>query len=161
MSPLEPRAEISADPEVPLVRITREFAAPAGRVFRAHAEPELVAQWLGPRRYRTEMDHYDCRTGGSYRYLHVGQEGRHEFFGGFHEVRPDQLIVQTFAYQGAPDDVALQWLEFVDEGAGRSRLVSRALVASFAARDAFLAGGMEAGMQESYWRLDELLEAQS
>jgi len=37
------QTEIVADPEVPLVRISREFDAPAEKVFRAHADPELVA----------------------------------------------------------------------------------------------------------------------
>ena len=41
--------EILADPDVPLVRITREFDAPPAKVFRAHTDPELVVQWLGPR----------------------------------------------------------------------------------------------------------------
>ena len=44
-----PRDPIVADPDVPLVRITREFDAPLEKVFRAHTDPELVVQWLGPR----------------------------------------------------------------------------------------------------------------
>lgn len=35
---------ITADPDVPLVRISREFDAPPDQVFRAHTEPELVVQ---------------------------------------------------------------------------------------------------------------------
>ena len=41
--------QIVADPDVPLVRIVREFDAPPEKVFRAHTDPELIAQWLGPR----------------------------------------------------------------------------------------------------------------
>jgi uncharacterized protein YndB with AHSA1/START domain len=63
--------DIAVDPDVPLVRITREFDAPPEKVFRAHADPDLVVQWLGPRSLQMRIDHYDCRTGGSYRYLHV------------------------------------------------------------------------------------------
>ena len=33
---------------------TREFDAPVEAVFRAHAEPDLVKQWLGP--HGMEMD---------------------------------------------------------------------------------------------------------
>jgi uncharacterized protein YndB with AHSA1/START domain len=43
--------QIIVDPDVPLVRIIREFDAPPAAVFRAHVEPELVVQWLGPRGY--------------------------------------------------------------------------------------------------------------
>ena len=59
--------EIFSDPDVPLVRITREFDAPIEKVFRAHTDPEFVVQWLGPRSLEMRIDHFDCRTGGSYR----------------------------------------------------------------------------------------------
>jgi uncharacterized protein YndB with AHSA1/START domain len=150
--------EIVADPDVPLVRITREFDAPRDKVFRAHADPDLVTQWLGPRDRRMTVDHYDCRTGGSYRYHVDGDEGFvARFFGSFHEVRPSELIVQTFTFEGMPDGVALERLVFEDVGDGRSRLTSTSLVDSFADRDAFLASGMDEGVREGYEKLDELL----
>lgn len=150
-------AEITADPNVPLVRITRDFDAPVEKVFRAHTDPELVVQWLGPRSHEMRIDHYDCRTGGSYRYLHVSDGNEFGFHGSFHEVRPSQVIVQTFTFEGMPDSVALERLELEDLGNGRTRLTATSLVDSFEARDAMIASGMEDGIQESYQRLDELL----
>ncbi len=44
---------------------------------------------------------------------------------------------------------------------GRTRLTSTSLVDSFAARDAFVATGMETGVRESYERLDEVLAGQA
>jgi uncharacterized protein YndB with AHSA1/START domain len=150
--------EITVDSEVPLLRITREFDAPPAKVFRAHTEPELVAQWLGPRRLATRIDHYDCRTGGSYRYQQVGPEGdEYGFYGSFHEVRPAELIIQTFTFEGQPDEVALGRTTFEDLGNGRTRLVTTSLAESFAARDAAVASGMETGVREGYERLDEVL----
>jgi uncharacterized protein YndB with AHSA1/START domain len=150
--------EISADPRVPLVRIVREFDAPADRVFRAHVDPELVVQWLGPRGLTPRVGHYDCRTGGSYRYVMVSEDGNeYGFHGSFHEVRPSDLIVQTFTFEGEPDSVALERLHIEDLGDGRSRLTATSLVDSFEARDAFVASGMESGVREGYERLDELL----
>ena len=149
--------QISADPKVPLIRITREFDAPPEKVFRAHTDPDLVVQWLGPRSHQMRIDHYDCRTGGSYRYLHISDGTEFGFHGSFHEVRPSELIIQTFTFEGAPDDVALERLVFEDLGDGRTRLTSTSLVESFEARDAFIATGMEEGVRESYERLDELL----
>jgi len=148
---------ITADPDVPLVRITREFDAPPEKVFRAHTDPVLVAQWLGPRRLEMRVDYYDCRTGGSYRYLMVGDGNEFGFHGCFHEVRPSELIVQTFTFEGAPDGVALERLVLEDLGDGRTRLTVTSLVDSFEGRDAFLASGMEEGVREGYERLDELL----
>ena len=151
------QTEITADPDVPLVRITREFDAPPEKVFRAHTDPELVVQWLGPRRHEMRIDHYDCRTGGSYRYVHVSEGNEFGFHGSFHEVRPSELIIQTFTFEGSPDDVALERLVLEDLGEGRTRLTATSLVDSFEGRNAFLTSGMEDGVRESYERLDELL----
>ncbi len=149
---------IVADPDVPLVRITREFDAPAAKVFRAHTDPDLLVQWLGPRGLTMTVDTFDCRTGGSYRYVHTEEDGtEHGFRGSFHEVRPDGLIVQTFTYEGFPDGVALEKLVLEDLGNGRSRLTATSLVDSFEGRDAFVASGMETGVVEGYERLDEVL----
>ena len=46
---------------------------------------------------------------------------------------------------------------FTDLGDGRTRLTATSLVDSFAARDAFIASGMEVGVREGYERLDEVL----
>ncbi|HEX2273722.1 MAG TPA: SRPBCC family protein [Acidimicrobiales bacterium] len=149
--------QITADPNVPLIRIIREFDAPPTKVFRAHTDPDLVAQWLGPRDMAMRIDHYDCRTGGSYRYVHVRDGEEYAFHGSFHEVRPSDVIVQTFTFEGDPDGVALERLVLEDTGDGRTRLTATSLVESFEARDAVLASGMEDGIRQSYERLDELL----
>jgi uncharacterized protein YndB with AHSA1/START domain len=151
--------DITVDPDVPLVRITRDFDAPPEKVFRAHTDPDLVVQWLGPRSLQMRIDYYDCRTGGSYRYLHVRGQDEFGFHGSFHEVRPNELIVQTFTFEADPDGVALERIVFTDLGNGRTRLTSTSLVDSFAARDAFVASGMDTGVKEGYERLDELLSA--
>lgn len=149
--------EITVDKDVPLVKITRDFDAPPDKVFRAHADADLVVRWLGPRSLQTRIGHYDCRTGGSYRYRQVRGAEEFGFYGCFHEVRPGELIVQTFTFEGEPDGVALERIVFTDLGGGRTRLTSTSLVDSFAARDAFVASGMETGVREGYERLDEVL----
>ena len=88
------QTQITADPDVPLVRIVREFDAPPAKVFRAHTDPELIVQWLGPRGMQMQVETYDCRTGGSYRYLHRNEQGEFAFHGCFHEVlqHHDELV---------------------------------------------------------------------
>jgi uncharacterized protein YndB with AHSA1/START domain len=157
MTTTKHQTEITLDDDVPLVRITREFDATPDQVFRAHTDPDLIVQWLGPREIEMRVDHYDCRTGGSYRYIHNSHGQDHGFHGSFHEVRPAELIVQTFTYEGMPDQVALERMVFEDLGGGRTRLSATSLVDSFADRDQFVASGMETGINEGYERLDELL----
>jgi uncharacterized protein YndB with AHSA1/START domain len=149
--------QIALEPDVPAVRITREFDAPPEKVFHAHVDPDLVARWLGPRGLEMTIDHYECRTGGSYRYTHADADGEYRFFGSFHEVRPSERIVQTFTYEGFPDGVSLDTLTLEDLGDHRTRLVATSLLDSFEGRDAMVASGMEVGIREGYERLDELL----
>ena len=149
--------QIVADPALPTIVITREFEAPPERVFRAYTEPELVAQWLGPRRLAMRIDEYDARTGGSYRYVHAEEDGtEYGFRGVFHEVRPAERIVQTFTYEGYPDGVSLETAIFEDLG-GRTRVTTTSVVDSIAGRDAIIASGMEGGLREAYERLEDLL----
>jgi uncharacterized protein YndB with AHSA1/START domain len=149
--------EIVADPDVPAIRITREFDAPPAKVFRAHTDRELFERWVGPDVVTTRVDRWDCRTGGEYRYVcdHDGVE--HGFYGSFHEVRPSERIVQTFTYEGVPDGVSLEWLELEDLGEGRTRLTATSIVPTFEARDAMLASGMDTGVIEGYAKLDAIL----
>ena len=150
--------QIIADSDVPLVRIIREFDASPEKVFAAHTDPALFAQWTGPNGYEVRIDQFDCRTGGSFRYVVAGDGFEGGFRGCFHEVRPAELIVQTFTFEGVPDGVALERLLFEDLGNGRTRLTSTSLVDSFEGRDAFVASGMEVGVREGYERLDDLLK---
>ena len=151
------QTQIVADPDVPIVRIIREFDAPVEKVYRAHVDPDLVAQWMGPRSTRMRIDQWDARTGGSWRYVASDGDGEYGFRGCFHELRPNELIVQTFTWEGMPDGVALEKLVLEDLGNGRTRLTATSLVDSFEGRDGFLASGMEVGVNEGYEKLDDIL----
>ena len=143
------------------MEFTREFDAPVQAVFRAHAEPDLVKQWLGPRGLEMDIEHWDFRTHGGYRYLHSDESGEYRFNGTFHKVRDNEFIIQTFEFEGAPDMVNIEYMWFEDLGDGRTRLRGRSICPNTEARDALLSSGMESGMTEGYERLDELLKSQS
>ena len=149
---------IDADPTVPIIRITRDFAATPAQLFRAHTDPKLFVRWVGPDGMTTTLDRWDARTGGGWRYVAVRDGMEVAFHGCFHEVRPDR-IVQTFTWEGDPDGVALQTLDFEDLGDGRTRLRAQSLCDSFEARDAWLRSGMDAGVDQGYTKLDALLAA--
>ena len=148
---------IEADPKLPVIRIARDFAATPGQLFRAHTDPALFARWVGPDALTTRIEHWDARSGGSWRYTARLGDTEYAFHGCFHEVRPDR-IVQTFTYEGEPDGVALETLWFEDLGGRRSRLRSQSLVDSFEGRDSWLASGMETGLNDGYAKLQRMVD---
>jgi uncharacterized protein YndB with AHSA1/START domain len=148
---------ITAEPETPFIDVEREFDAPRDLVYRAWTEPELLAQWLGPRRLTMIVDEYDVRDGGRWRYTHRDVDGReYRFHGVFHGPQTPDRMTQTFEFDGAPGHVSLETLT-LEERAGRTIARTHSVYQSVEARDAMIAGGMEGGMNEGFERLDELL----
>jgi uncharacterized protein YndB with AHSA1/START domain len=151
-----PEAAIEADPDLPIIRMTRDFRATPEQVMRAHTDPELFARWVGPNSVSARIDHWDCRTLGSYRYLAAHEGGEEAFRGTFPEVSENR-IVQTFTWGGMPQAVALETLWLEDLGDGYTRLHTQSLCDSFEGRDGMLASGMDVGVHEGYAKLDALL----
>jgi uncharacterized protein YndB with AHSA1/START domain len=151
---------ITTEPGTPFVDVVREFDAPVERVFAAHADPELYAQWIGPRGYETTVNEYDLRAGGRYHFVQTDRagDGPFAFKGVFHTVRPNELIIETFEFEGWPDVVSLDSNTFESLPGGRSRLSTHSVFPSVDARDGIVASGMEAGIVEGYERLEELVK---
>ncbi|HZM68045.1 MAG TPA: SRPBCC family protein [Nakamurella sp.] len=148
---------ITAPEGVPFIDIEREFDAPVAAVFRAHKEPDLIKQWLGPNGYEMDIQRYDFTTGGGYRYVHRNPQGQEFAFNGvFHVVRDNEFAIQTFEFEGFPDVVAIESLRFEDLGDGRTRLVAHSVYPSLESRDGMVASNMEVGVTEGYERLDKV-----
>jgi uncharacterized protein YndB with AHSA1/START domain len=149
-------ATIEADPDVPVIRITRDFEATPAQLMRAHTDPGLFARWVGPDGMDTTILDWDATTGGRWRYVATRDGEDYGFHGCFHEVG-EHRIVQTFTYDGQPEGVALETLWFEDLGHGRTRLHAQSLVDSFQGRDQWLASGMQTGVDQGYAKLDALV----
>ena len=148
---------ITAEPGTPFIDVERDFDAPRELVYRAWTEPELLAQWLGPRRLTTIIDEYDLRDGGRWRYLQRDTDGtEYGFHGVFHGPQTPERMTQTFEFEGAPGHVSLDTLT-LEEHDGRTIARTHSVFQSVEARDAMIAAGMEGGMNEGFERLDELL----
>ena len=137
------------------IGFTREFEAPAARVFAAHVDPDLIPRWIGPRGTEVQMRGWDARTGGSWSYVVVGLGGQWPFHGSFHEVTAPNRIVQTFEYDDQPGKPNLDVLTFVDLPDGRSRIDGLSVFLSVEDRDLMLE--VDAGRDEDFDRLEELL----
>ena len=137
--------------------LTRDFAATPEQLFRAHTDPELFAQWIGPARSTTRIDHWDARTGGSCRYVAERDGEEYAFRGCFHEVRrgPHRADVHLggHARRRGAGDAALRGPRQRPHPAARVQ----SLCDCFEGRDAWLASGMEVGVNEGYAKLDGML----
>jgi uncharacterized protein YndB with AHSA1/START domain len=154
------KTTITAPPGQPFIEFEREFDAPPDLVYRAFLEPELIVQWLGPRKYEMVLDKFDPRAGGEYRYIHRNAEAEWAFHGVFHSMAMDNMV-QTFEFEGAPGHVSLDRQSIEALPGGRSRILGHSVFQSVAARDAMVENGMAEGVEDGYNRLDELLARQA
>jgi uncharacterized protein YndB with AHSA1/START domain len=82
------------------VMITRIFAAPRERVFRAWTDPALVAAWFGPEHVDTprERIRIDLRVGGRYELTMVRRGSGTEFAIGYEIielVEPELIVLRS------------------------------------------------------------------
>lgn len=149
--------QITAEPRVPQIVITSEHEAPSDLLFRAYTEPELLAQWLGPRRLTMTVGRMDVRDGGTWRYTHLDADGsEYAFHGVYHGTPSPDRIVQTFEFEGTPGHVSLETITFEEDGA-KTLVRQSSIFQSVEDRDAELQSGMEQGARDSVERLDELI----
>ncbi len=155
------KTKITAEPGKQELFITREFDAPRELVFRAFTDPKLYVQWLGPRRFAMTLEKFEPRSGGMWRYISKDKDGnQYGFHGVNHEVLAPERIIDTFEFEGMPEKghVSLETMKLEELPDGRTELTVQAIFQSIADRDGMLQSGMEGGVNESYDRLDELLE---
>ena len=148
---------ITAEPGKQELFITREFDAPRELVFKAHTDPQLFVQWLGPRGYEMTLEAFEPVSGGRYRYLHKDPNGNeYGFHGSFHEMSLERMI-QTFEFEGLPGHVSLDSMTLEELPGGRTKTTVHSVFQSVADRDGMIQSGMERGVTEGYERLDEVL----
>jgi uncharacterized protein YndB with AHSA1/START domain len=148
------------------ILITREFDAPKDLVFKAWTTPELVKRWWNAKRGEVTIAEIDLRVGGKWRYVMVAAGGFEVgFHGEYREIVPNERIVSTEVYEGAPQT------EGVEEGTlntatftevdGRTTLTVLVQAPSKEIRDAIIDSGMEAGMQDAMDLLEEVVSSLS
>jgi uncharacterized protein YndB with AHSA1/START domain len=151
------KTQITAEPGIPQIIITREFDAPRGLVFRAYTDPDLLVQWLGPRDLALTVERYDTCDGGRWRYVSTDTGGNtYGFHGVFHGDPSPDAIVQTFEFEGAPGHVSLN-ATTLEQRDGKTLVRTVSAFPSVDDRDAMVASDMERGVRDSNERLEELL----
>jgi len=141
------------------ILITREFDAPRHLVYKAITTPELVKRWWNAKRGTVTVAEIDLRVGGKWRSVMVTEGGFEvAFHGVYREIVPNERIVSTEVYEGAPggdENGTLNTVTLVEKG-GRTTLTTLVQAPSRTVRDAIIDSGMESGMQDAYDLLEEV-----
>ncbi len=145
------------------ILVTREFDVPRRLVYRAWTTPELVARWWTAKRGSAVEMEIDLRVGGRWRYVmttHGGQEVA--FHGEYREVVPEERLVTTEVYEGAPlppeqleANATINTVTFADKG-GRTLVTMLTECPSPEIREMIVASGMEDGLQDALDLLEEV-----
>ena len=158
--PSKNKVIVTAEPGKQELFITREFDAPRELVYKAHINPKLYVQWLGPHGYEMILETFEPVSGGKYRYIHKDKQGNeYGFHGTFHEMSED-LMIQTFEFEGLPErgHVVLDTMRLEELPGNRTRIVIQSVYQTVEDRDGMVQAGMEKGVREGYERLDDILK---
>ena len=137
------------------ILITREFNAPRHLVFKAWTTPELIRRWWNADRGTVTIADVDLRVGGAWRYVMTANGGFEvAFHGEYREIIPDERIVSTEIYEGAPEAEAVTTLTLTESG-GRTTLPLLVQHTSQEHRDLHINSGMEDGMQDAMDLLEQ------
>lgn len=155
------KTNIVAKPGKQEILITRDFDAPRELVFKAHVDPTLYKEWLGPKDLTMTIDKFEPKNGGEFRFIHKDKKGNEfAFHGVYHEVLFPERMIGTFEFEGLPEKghVELDTAKFEALPNGRTKLTVQAVYQSVADRDKMIESDMEKGINEGYAQLDELLK---
>src|SRR5437870_13685766 len=118
------KTEVTAEPGKQELFIVREFDAPRVLVFKAFIDPKLYVQWLGPRKYKMNLEKFEPRSGGMWRYTHTIEKGNtFEPNDTNHEVVPPERLLDTIEVEGLPEKVHVneRTARYEQQPGGRAR----------------------------------------
>jgi uncharacterized protein YndB with AHSA1/START domain len=104
----------------PSLSITRHYAVPPEKVWRAWTEPQALSRWFGPADTEavTRAD-LDVRVGGRYHIAFSTSDGeQHDVSGVYQEVEENRRLSFTWAWKSTPERVSVVTIELepVDNG---------------------------------------------
>jgi uncharacterized protein YndB with AHSA1/START domain len=151
---MERKTKINAEDGKQELVITREFDLPLELLFKAHAEPGIIEQWMG-----TKVLKLEGKKHGSYQFETSDPKGnKYRFNGVIHEFSPNQKITRTFEMENMPFGVQLEFLQFERLTDDTCKLNMHVIYESVAKRDQVLKIGFTHGINMAHDRLEEVLK---
>jgi len=147
----------AADGKQELV-ITREFDLSVELLFKAHAEPQLIEQWMSNPYAKAKVLKFEGKKHGSYQLESTDANGNVVFRsnGAVHEFIANKKIIRTFELENAPYGVQLEIYEFEKLTEETSKLNMHVIYESVALRDQLLKLPFAQGINMAHNRLQEV-----
>lgn len=155
--------------KAPDLVLNRIFNAPLERVFRAWIDPQLMAQWWGPKGFTAPVCELDARPGGAWLVHMRSPAGDVQVMGGtYHEIDAPQdgrlakIVCTTFIKDGERFMVeGLHVVTFEATADGRTKLRLESTLLQLAPEwEAARHGGMQEGWTTSLDKLEAIFTAQ-
>ncbi len=138
---------------------TRVLKAKPERVFAAYSDPQQIPNWWGPEKYKTVIDKFDFRVGGTWRFIQTDETGKDYAFNGvYKEINAPGKISDTFEYEPIPGHILLETVTFEAQPDGTTLLTATAKYDNLEDLEGMVSSGMESGQRESMDRLARLVE---
>ena len=97
----------------PVITFRRRVAAHPDLVFRLFTEAQHLRRWWGPRRLELVECEIDLYIGGGYRLVQQAPDGqRFSFHGTYLAIERPHRLVQTFVYEGRPNNEVVETFSF-------------------------------------------------
>lgn len=156
---MEQKTKIAAEDGKQELIITREFDLPLELLFKAHAEPEIIEQWMSHEYGNTKVLKQENKKYGGWEMETTDLKGNKVFgaSGVILEFIPDKTITRTFEMEKAPFPVQLEFMEFEKLTPDTSKLTMQMVFKSVAVRDQLLKLPFAQGINMAHNRMQEIL----
>ena len=139
--------------------ITRDFDLPVELLFKAHAEPDIIEQWMSNPYATAKVLKFEGKKHGSYQLESTDAQGKVVFRsnGVIHEFSLDKKITRTFELENAAFGVQLEVYEFEQLTDGTSKLNMHVIYESVGLRDQLLKLPFAQGLNMAHNRLQDIV----
>ena len=156
---MEQKTKINAEDGKQELVITREFDLPIELLFKAHAEPQLIEQWMSNPYATAKVLKFEGKKHGSYQLESTDANGKVVLRsnGVVHEFTENKKIIRTFELENAPYGVQLEIYEFEKLTDNTSKLIMHVIYESVALRDQLLKLPFAQGINMAHDRIQDIL----
>jgi uncharacterized protein YndB with AHSA1/START domain len=156
---MEQKTKINAENGKQELFITREFNLSLELLFKAHADPEIIEQWMSHEYGTTKVLKQENKKHGSWQIETVDLSGNKVFSanGVILEFVPNEKITRTFEMENAPFPIQLEFIEFEKLTDDTSKLTMQMIFKSIAVRDQLLKMPFAQGINMAHNRIQKIM----